>query len=348
MTTRNIVTSLSYAAAATVTAIALIAPATPQDQKQTIRTGLQGARMQLVDHFDDVQARSGSAGAVLARLDADLGQLSEMDASAPPDDWDAAVLRARLDEGLVTQLVSGAYLNLRDVRGAESVVFAASADGTVQPLAVYVPQPYDARKSVPLIVMLHGQDQTESQLLATPWLRTLADQTHVILAAPWARGDRGFDNLTSSDVYDALHALEAALNVDRRRVFLTGFSTGGFGVFLVGPLHPERWTALLSVAGSLTNDDMQSVARGMRGKQVFLVAGGDDARVKAEYVRAAAAWLTSNGVESRYYEQPRGVHSLQSLQPAVEHAWRDMLSGVRFVAPEFDIPTPRPTASQRD
>jgi dienelactone hydrolase len=122
---------------------------------------------------------------------------------------------------------------------------------------------------------------------------------------------------------------------------------GGFGVFTVAPQHPEHWKALLAIAGTLTNDDKQSVVRAMIGKQVFLVIGADDPNIKAEYVRGAAAYLLANGVDSRYYVQPRGVHSLQSLQPAVERAWRDMFSGARIVAPDADIPSPQPAASQR-
>jgi predicted esterase len=148
-------------------------------------------------------------------------------------------------------------------------------------------------------------------------------------------------------VYDALALLSSSYNIDRRRIYLSGFSLGGIVLFMVAPVHAEYWSALLSVAGTLTNDDKDSVTRAMRGKAVFLVVGSDDTQIRAQYVHGAATYLAANGVESRYYEQPQGVHSLNSLQPTVERAWRDMFSGVRFVAPDVEVPTPSPRPTLR-
>jgi len=130
-------------------------------------------------------------------------------------------------------------------------------------------------------------------------------------------------------------------------VYFSGVSLGGVVLFKVAPLHPEHWSALLSIAGTLTNDDKDSVVRAMRGKPVFLVIGADDPFIKAEHARGAADYLAANGVESRFYEQPQGVHSLRSLQPSVERAWRDMFAGVRNVAPDSGVTTPGPMASRR-
>ncbi len=346
MTSRSIATALSFAAAATAF-IALVAATGSPDQRQTLRTGLESVRTLLVEHFADVQARTGLASALVARVDADLSQVLQIDSAAVSGDWDVLALTAQLDESLVTQAVSGKYHDAGGVRGAASFLFDTSADRTMQPLAVYVPAPYEPHKAAPLIIMLHGQGQTETELLAVPWLRELADQTGAIFAVPWARGDQAFDATTSSDIYDALKVLESAYNVDQRRVYLAGVSWGGMSVFLVGPRHPERWSALLSIAGTLTNDDKQSVVDAMKGKQIFLVIGSDDQIIKAAYVRGAAAYLVAHGVEGRYYEQPNGEHSLASLRPVVERAWRDMFSGVRLVSPDVEVPSPHPAASQR-
>ena len=288
-----------------------------------------------------------SPAELMARLDADLSALSQVDATTTADSLEAIDLAATLDASLVEQMVSGIYLKPGDVRGAAELIVPSSADKTLQPVALYVPTSYTPARLAPVILMLHGQGQTESQLLATPFLRALAEQTGSIFAAPYARGDQVFDTPGITDVYDALALLQASLRVDHRRVYLCGYSLGGFGVFIVAPQHAQDWTALLAVAGTLTNDDKTNVVRAMAGKQVFLVIGADDPLVKAEYVRGAAAYLTVNGVETGFYEQPGGLHSLQSLQPAVERAWRDMFSGVRNVAPTIDLPSPQPMASKR-
>jgi len=283
----------------------------------------------------------------MARLDADLSAVSLLDASTPADTKDAVMVASTLDASLVEQLVSGIYVNPADVHGAGELLVQSSVDKTMQPLALYVPASTPDARGAPLIMMLPGQGETESQLVAVSFMRALAERTGAIFAASAARGDSTFDGVGGQDVYDALAMLSASLHIDGRRIYLSGVSLGGFGMFVVAPQHPDRWKALMAIASSLTNDDKTAVARAFVGKQIFLIVGSDDPVIKAQYVRGATAYLNDNGVEASYYEQPRGVHSLQSLQPAVERAWRDMFSGVRNVAPGFDLPSPVPTGSTR-
>jgi poly(3-hydroxybutyrate) depolymerase len=343
--------STALAAAAALLALVAATPtppaATPPSADAATQARLQKVRAQVVEHAQEVTARGASPADLLARIDADLSAIAHPDADMPAADRDALDLVAQLDASLAEQLVSGSYGVPSDQPGATELVVRSSADTSAQPLALYLPTSYNPKRSAPLILMLHAQGQTESELLAVPYLRALADQTGAIFAVPFARGDKGFDSATVSDVYDALTMLRSGLNVDRRRVYLAGVSLGGFVLFMVAPLHPEQWSALLAIGGSLTNEDKQSVVRAMAGKQVFLVIGADDPSIKAQYVQGAADYLLANGVESRLYEQPRGVHSLQSLQPSVERAWRDMLAGMRNVAPDADIPSPQPAASRR-
>jgi len=334
---------LAAAAAVSLSAASVPAPPSPDARAQ-----LNGARANLVEHFALVQTRCRCAGSLQTRLDSELARLAEADPGAQADS--SAALLASLEEGLIDQLVSGRYRGVGSIRDAGSTLIESKYDNSVQPLSVFVPPAYSAQKSVPLVVMLHAADQSENELLSLAQLRQLASATGVLLALPWARGDDIASAAAASDTYDALDATEAAFSVDRRRVYLAGVSLGGIALFKIGPAHPDRWTAFLSIAGTFTNDDLSAVGRNLRGKQVFMVAGGDDTFVKPSYIKAASAWLTSNGIESHYYEQPRGEHSFASLDPAIERAWRDMLSGVRINSsqPDFEMPSPQPTPSQKN
>lgn len=325
----------------------LSAAATPNNSLQSLRAGLQSARTLAVSHFSRIASDTGSADQIVARLDSDLTAVALTD---PKDAvaFDRLSFRAALDESLVNQLIDDTAAPVSQTPGAAAIrLVRASADGTLQPLAVYLPATYDTQKSVPLILMLHAQGQTETELLSEPSLRKLADDTGAIFAVPWMRGDRAIDTVTGKDAYDALALLEANYKVDKRRTYLAGVSLGGFDVFMLAPLHPDRWTAVLSIAGTLTNDDKDGFVKAMRGKAAFLVIGSDDPLVKVEYVRGAAAYLTANGVDCHYYEERGGAHSLESLQPSLQHAWTDMLAGVRFSSGEVDIPSPVPTGSER-
>ena len=106
-------------------------------------------------------------------------------------------------------------------------------DRTWQLVAVYVPPLRPAR--APLAIVLHGNPQTEAELLAPPWLRRLADRTGTILVAPYGRGIYDYAEPAATDVYDLLTAVQEALPVDRGRTYLAGYSMGGFSVFKIGP-----------------------------------------------------------------------------------------------------------------
>ncbi len=339
--------SLSKAALVVASVLVLSAAATPGNNPQSLTAGLRGARALAVSHFSRIASDTGAADQIVARLDSDLTAVALVD---PQDTgaFDRLGLRVALDESLVNQLIDDKVAPVSQTPGVAVLrLVRSSADGTLQPLAVYLPASYDTEKSAPVILMLHSQGQTETELLSEPSLRKLADDSGAIFAVPWMRGDRAVDAVTGKDAYDALALLESNYRVDARRSYLAGVSVGGFDVFMLAPLHPDRWTAVLSIAGTLTNDDKDGFVKAMRGKPAFLVIGSDDPLVKVEYVRGAAAFLTANGVDCHYYEQRGGLHSLDSLQPSLQRAWTEMLAGVRFTSPEVDIPSPVPTGSQR-
>ncbi len=351
MLERRTLRALSYGATAVGALLAFIAagdvvpqsPGAPPPSPSAIKATLESARAQLVDHLADVKTRTSSATDLVSRLNADIAAVT---AASEPDALQSIALVAQLDESLSTQLVSGSYLPAPQ-HGAGSVLFLASADKTMQPMAVYVPSTYNAKRAAPLIIMLHGQGQTESELLATAYLQRLADESGAIFAVPYARGDDETSPTAASDVDDAASWLMKTYTIDPRQVYLSGYSLGGIAIFLIAPVRPNQWNALLSIAGTLTNQDKDSAARALRGKSIFFVAGENDPYIKAQYVHAASEFLAAGGANSHYYEQPNGMHSLVSLQPAAQQAWRAMFTEVRNVAPNPSVAAATPMPSRR-
>lgn len=340
-------TPLRSAAIVAAAGVLLTATGAPQYDRQALQTQLAKSRSQVISAYARIATETGAADALVARLDEDqtaVTLVDTSDAAAAERLW----LRVGLDISLADQLTSSPSApSSTALHGAQMRLFQSSADRTLQPVAVYVPQNANLDRPSALVLMLHGQGQTETDFLADPLLRQLADESGAILAVPWARGDRPADATTTADVYDALSSLVTNLKIDTRRVYLAGFSLGGFEVFMIAPHAANRWAGVLSVGGSLTNDDKDSFMRAMQGKPVFLVIGSDDPLVKAQYVKGASGYLSANGVDSHYYEERGGVHSLVSLLPSVQRAWNDMLAGVHFNTPEPDAPSPLPTPSLR-
>ncbi len=240
---------------------------------------------------------------------------------------------ARLDLSLAMQLVRGSYPALSSIRGLGETLIRSSKNGTMEPVAVYVPEGYSPNRPAPLIVLLHGRPQSETELLAPPYFAQLAEQTGTILIAPWGRGYYNFRG-SASDVYDALHAALSAFAIDPRRKYLVGYSMGGFSVFEVAPAHPDEWSAVMCIAGALLGSDSPPVVAMLRTTPVYVLTGSADASIPTQYPTATAAYLHAAGLDVSFYSQPGGIHRLISLLPILSQAWSDMLHQIVRAPPD--------------
>jgi pimeloyl-ACP methyl ester carboxylesterase len=245
----------------------------------------------------------------------------------PTEDWAETVAAiARLDLDAVDQLVTGAAAPLRATPGLHEMLVPSRVDRVWQLVAVYVPASLKA--SAPLAMVLHGNPQTESELLGQPWLRRLADRTGTILVAPYGRGIYDYAEPAATDVYDLLSAVQAALPVDRGRTFLAGYSMGGFSVFKIGPRGGYRWSAVLCVSGAILNSGVRPVSIAWSDMRVYVVTGADDTSIPTKYGEQTAGFLAGMGLPVSFYEEPRGSHALRTLVPSLQRAWDDMHAGL--------------------
>jgi len=326
----GIVLAIALVAVCWVRPVAADAP--PPDPYATARAVLRAASIELGAHFLDVQKRSGSAPDLQDRIDSDLATVN---APPSPPGWlpgeyaDAYANIAALDASLVDQLATGKYHDIASVRGLDDVVIKSPADGTMQPVALYIPKAYDPAKPAPFVVFLHGRGWSEATTLGVPFVRTLADATGAIVAAPLARGDIQYADPAPADIYATVDAVEKAFNVAKQRVYLAGYSMGGFGVFEVASAHADIWNALLCISGSMTNEDRNDIVRAFRGKTVYVVSGVLDDNVPFRYSQITVRWLRESNIATRFYAEAQGSHSMATLRPSMSAAWNDMLGGIR-------------------
>lgn len=246
----------------------------------------------------------------------------------PASAWQQTVEAAsELDVSLAKQLMQRSYQPMSTIRGLGETLVRSSKDGTMQPVAVYVPPSYSPQRPAALMVFLHGHQQAESHLLAPKYLQDLAERSGTIVVAPYGRGVYDFAG-SESDVYDAFDEANTAFTIDKSKRYLAGYSMGGFSVFRLAPLRPDDWTAVMSIAGSLLVSRTQRVSATLRHVRFYILTGVHDENVPTAYPTATAISLRDAGLAVTFYSQPNGTHSLYSLLPILSQAWGEMERGV--------------------
>jgi polyhydroxybutyrate depolymerase len=123
---------------------------------------------------------------------------------------------------------------------------------------VFLHAPRGAYRPRPLVIALHGAGETGQDFARDTGFSRLADREGFLVAYPSAGGPNAFWNISgqapggSNDVEvleRSLDQLEAAVCVDRGRVFVTGVSNGGGMTARLGCELSERLAGAAAVAG---------------------------------------------------------------------------------------------------
>lgn len=114
---------------------------------------------------------------------------------------------------------------------------------------LHVPEMANKGKK-PLIVFMHGSGErgTNTELLKIhgpfKYLKTHTLDAYVL--AVQCPGNQLYD---AEAVYQLIQKTVKDNNIDNKRIYLTGLSMGGWGVWEVAQAHPEAFAALVPVAG---------------------------------------------------------------------------------------------------
>ena len=331
---------LAWVAASFATAVSalLVAPAHAAGALDDARATIAASRSTLLSKFDAAKANSDDAYDIVYRIDAAMESLDPARATADPVYAAETTLRVHLDAIWVAAVTSGAC-PAPATAGASESCFRATSDKTLQPLAIYVPATRPPSAAAPLVVMLRGRGETESDILSRSDIRALAEGSGAIVVAPYARGQARYDARATQDVLDALDAAQRSFSIDGRRVYIAGYSMGGIAAFHVAAAASDRFTAILSVVGALEPADRAGM-RHFGSKPVYVVNAQHDEYIPAAAGQASVNYLRGVGIPTMYYESA-GTHALRSVAPAMTQAWHDMFAGV-IVAPDAQRSAPAP------
>ncbi len=196
-----------------------------------------------------------------------------------------------------------------------------------------VPDSYDRKKGATLLLWLHGAGDNHAN--AARGAKSFGLPEGWICAVPDARANGAWQMDEDDRVMDVVDQVEKAYHI--RRLFIGGFSRGGFFTFAFGLNHTDRFVGYLCVGGGLPNpalakkedagriwvailhgeaDGTVPFSNATEAREAFAKAGFGDRvffrstpglghTIDREALKAAIAWLDENACSLR---SPKDYH----------------------------------------
>jgi predicted peptidase len=197
---------------------------------------------------------------------------------------------------------------------------------------LFLPHEYDRNKSKrwPMILFLHGAGERGTNLARVkahgpPKIVLEKPEFPFVVVSPQCpTGQRWDSELLLALLDDVLKKYR----VDRKRVYLTGLSMGGFGTWNLGLTHPDRFAAIAPICGGgdplvlLLADPRKS--RALKSLPVWAFHGARDPVVKVgESERMVDAMRQMGAAEVKLTVYPEADHDswTETYQSSALYDW---------------------------
>jgi predicted esterase len=166
---------------------------------------------------------------------------------------------------------------------------------------LHVPLSYQPATSYALVICLHGAGFTGDAYLER-WQTRLDDG--YIVACPTLPQGNWWTREAADVVLATLREVESRYHIDLNRIFLTGMSNGGIGVYLIGSHYAPMFAGLAPMASGL-DDVLLPFLENLRQTPIYLIHGTLDQVMPVQLSRTIAQELTRLGYPFTYREHDR-------------------------------------------
>jgi len=179
-------------------------------------------------------------------------------------------------------------------------------------------------KKFPLVIYLHGRggNVMEREEYPDGSSRTFSDEQNYkrrpcFILVPQAAGSQMWNGAQGESVIDLIKDIAKELPVDQERIYITGYSMGGYGTWWALGKEPKLFAAGVPVAGG----GNPSTTSQMRKIPIWAFHGAVDKVVPVEQTRAMVEALEERG-KVKYTEFPDKGHDVWTVyQDEKVHEW---------------------------
>jgi predicted peptidase len=174
------------------------------------------------------------------------------------------------------------------------------------PYALHIPSGQPPKGGWPLILFLHGSGERGSDgkkqttvglgpaIQANP-----TDWPAIVLMPQCPKGEQWYRGILE-DTYALLGQIEKEFATNRKRIYLTGLSMGGYGSWNLGCMYPRHFAAIAPICGTA---DPFAVWQRLGQVPVWNFHGSADEVVPASFSRVLADALVKAGsTKARFTE----------------------------------------------
>lgn len=178
---------------------------------------------------------------------------------------------------------------------------------TELPLATFAPVHYEPGYAYPLVVWLHGAEQSERDLASV--MAHVSTRNYVAVAPasadrPWVDDAEGIAD-TERRVFEAIDAGADRFNVHQQRVFLAGSGCGGTAALRLALAYPDAFAGAASFDGPTPRGNTPfRRLNAVRGLPLMLATGSESRRYAEADVCHDLRLLYSAGCTLNLRQEP--------------------------------------------
>jgi len=176
----------------------------------------------------------------------------------------------------------------------------------------------------PLVVWLHGRNGNVMKPDQPGQARVFSEKDNFrkrscFIIAPQHPDHTGWRGASGDSVIEIIEELVKNLPIDQNRIYLAGYSMGGYGTFHLLAQEPKLFAAGVPIAGG----GNPGTAKEMKKIPIWVFHGAKDPTVKVTQSQAMVEALKDAKSDVKYTEYPDGDHGIvgQVLRDQEIHEW---------------------------